>query len=87
MVFSKKCRVLLWPLPNLSLPIKHCRYKTHHNFFCYGGHKSDFDGHGKLSYNNINAYSLVYGPKCISLMDLPLASPDGHYNEGYYNNT
>lgn len=63
------------------------RYQVHHNFFVYGGHKSDFDGHGKVSYGNLNAYSYVYEVVCASISSLPLATPDGHMNEGYYNNT
>jgi len=30
-------------------------YRDHDNFEVYGGHKSDFDGHAKRSYNNIHA--------------------------------
>lgn len=43
------------------------RYLIHHNVFVYGGHKSDFDGHSKASYNNLNAYAQVYGDKCVGI--------------------
>lgn len=80
-------RVYKVTLPDAAFSFPTYRYKMHDNFFVYGGHKSDFDGHGKLSFRNINAYSLVYGAYCMSIMSLPHASADGHYNEGYYNNT
>ena len=62
-------------------------YHDHHNFFVYGGHKSDFDGHGKRSYNNIMAFANVYGSKCVAIMNLPHASPNPFFAEGFYNNT
>lgn len=34
--------------------------QNYHNFHIYGGHKSDFGGHSKLTYNTLNAYSQVY---------------------------
>jgi hypothetical protein len=49
----------------------------------YGGHKSDFNGHQKVSFNNINAYSYVYGDGCARIFGIPMPG----YNEGYYNNT
>ena len=52
------------------------------NYCVYGGHKSDFDGHGKRSYNNIHVYPFVYETVCFSLSGLPLESPGGFYNEG-----
>lgn len=58
-------------------------YNISYNFFVYGGHKSDFGGHSKLSYNNINAYSYVYGPRCMVLQQLPYVGQE----EGYWNNT
>jgi hypothetical protein len=66
------------------------RYTTHHNFFVYGGHKSDFDGHQKTSHNNIMAYSEVYGERCLLVGNMPVEgySPDGiPFSEGFYNNT
>eukprot|EP01116_Phalansterium_solitarium_P022687 TRINITY_DN7582_c0_g1_i1.p1 TRINITY_DN7582_c0_g1~~TRINITY_DN7582_c0_g1_i1.p1 ORF type:complete len:924 (-),score=219.53 TRINITY_DN7582_c0_g1_i1:171-2942(-) len=61
-------------------------YEDHHNFFIYGGHKSDFDGHSKRSYWNYHLYSQVYGDRCMGLMSLPTAA-DGLWNEGFYNCT
>ena len=31
-------------------------YNITYNFFVFGGHKSDFNGHSKLSWGNINVY-------------------------------
>ena len=61
-------------------------YLDHDNFEVYGGHKSDFDGHAKRSYNNIHAYSNVYGSKCVGIMNLPHDSPNNFFAEGYWNN-
>ena len=61
-------------------------YYDHDNFEVYGGHKSDFDGHSKRSYNNIHAYSNVYGSKCVGIMNLPHASPNNFFAEGYWQN-
>jgi len=63
-------------------------YNVHHNFFVYGGHKSDFGGHGKLHFANLNAYSGVYGPTCCQIYEgLPHPTVDHHWDEGYFNNT
>jgi len=35
-------------------------YQIHHNFEVYGGHKSDFGGHNKFTFQSINAYAKVY---------------------------
>jgi len=35
-------------------------YKNHHNFEVYGGHKSDFGGHNKYTYNSVIAFSQDY---------------------------
>jgi len=35
-------------------------YLNHHNFEVYGGHKSDFGGHNKFTYDSVIAYALVY---------------------------
>eukprot|EP01046_Picozoa_sp_COSAG06_P052473 COSAG06_NODE_8819_length_2063_cov_1.989308_3_plen_55_part_00 len=43
----------------------------------YGGHKSDFQGHNKRSYGNVNAYPGVYGPRCVMLQALPQAGRPG----------
>lgn len=61
-------------------------YRIHHNFEVYGGHKSDFDGHGKRSYSNIHAYANVYGSRCLSIMNLPHAADDDFFAEGYRDN-
>ena len=48
----------------------------------YGGHKSDFQGHNKLSYRNVNVYPGVYGPRCVDLQALPLVGPNSRDNTG-----
>lgn len=50
----------------------------------YGGHKSDFDGHSKLSYSNLHIHPSVYGIRCVAELQ---ALPRAGYAEGYYNNT
>lgn len=65
------------------------RYYEHDNFWVYGGHKSDFDGHQKISYNNVMAFANVYGPRCMGI-GMPVKGNDTFgvpYDEGYYNNT
>ena len=62
-------------------------YHDHHNFFVYGGHKSDFDGHAKQSYSNVLAFANVYGSRCVSIMNLPHAAPNAFFAEAFYNNT
>jgi len=62
-------------------------YLIHHNFEVYGGHKSDFGGHNKFTYDSINAYSKVYDDgKCCDIETQP---PNfiPYYVDGYYNNT
>jgi hypothetical protein len=59
-------------------------YKIHHNVCYYGGHKSDFDGHDKLSYENLHIHPSVYGSKCVGELQ---AMPPKGYAEGYFNNT
>lgn len=61
-------------------------YDDHHNFEVYGGKKSDFDGHAKVTHDSIHAYSNVYGSKCVGIMNLPHASPNSYFAEGYFNN-
>jgi hypothetical protein len=43
-------------------------------------------GHAKRSYNNIHAYSYVYGGMCVNIMNLPHTAPNTYFAEGYYNN-
>ena len=62
-------------------------YHDHDNFFVYGGHKSDFDGHAKQSYNNVLAFANVYGSKCVGIGNAPHAAPNSFFAEGFYNNT
>ena len=62
-------------------------YHDHDNFFIYGGHKSDFDGHGKRSYNNLMAFANVYGGRCLSISNLPHDAPNNYFAEGFWNNT
>jgi hypothetical protein len=62
-------------------------YDDHDNFFVYGGHKSDFDGHRKQSFNNILAFANVYGSKCVGIGNAPHASPNPFFAEGFFNNT
>jgi len=60
-------------------------YKLHHNLCVFGGHKSDFDGHSKVSHNNLYIYPTVWHiPAC--LRELQALPPKG-YAEGFYNNT
>ena len=58
-------------------------YDIHHNFCLYGGHKSDFDGHSKISSHNLHIYPSVYGSTCVG--ELQGSLPAG-YAEGYRNN-
>jgi len=59
-------------------------YKMHHNFCPYGGHKTDFDGHSKWSFNNLHVFPSVYGAKCIGILQqLPVQG----FPEHYTNNT
>ena len=48
--------------------------------------RSDFDGHAKRSFNNIHAYSNVYGSKCTGIMNLPHDSPNNFFAEAYSGN-
>jgi hypothetical protein len=61
-------------------------YHDHDSFYVYGGHKSDFDGKAKVSYNNVMAFANVYGSHCVEIMNLPHQSPNPFFAEGYYNN-
>ena len=64
-------------------------YNLTDNFFVFGGHKSDFQGHNKRSYGNINAYPGVYGPRCVMLQALPQTGRPGmhDWDEAYRGNT
>jgi len=59
-------------------------YYNHDNFEMYGGHKSDFGGHNKFSYNNVQAYSQVYtAGACAAIFNSYLPN----WVDGFYNNT
>jgi hypothetical protein len=60
-------------------------YDIHHNFCVLGGHKSDFDGHQKRSFNNLHVYPSVYGTSCMKIAAQNL--PPAGYAEAYFNNT
>ena len=47
---------------------------------------TDFDGHGKRSFDNIQAYAYVYGNGCVKISNLPHASPNDFFAEGYRGN-
>jgi hypothetical protein len=59
------------------------RYNITGNFQVYGGHKSDFNGHQKVSTNNVMAFAYVYGYRCAGIF----GNPTPGFNEGYANNT
>lgn len=52
-------------------------YKMHEQLSVFGGHKTDFGGHDKQSYNSIFVYAQVYATVCWM----------GGIGEGFYNNT
>eukprot|EP00729_Bicosta_minor_P007089 gene7088-18000_t len=56
-------------------------YRIHDNVCAYGGHKSDFDGHHKYTYNSLD----IFPKKDACLSTMPMFSPDGV--DAYYNNT
>jgi hypothetical protein len=59
-------------------------YRHHDNFLVYGGHKSNYGGHNKFSYNNINVNAKVYQDgSCLRVNAQNL----GNYTDGYYNCT
>ena len=48
---------------------------------------TDFDGHGKRSFDNIHAYAYVYGQGCALIFgSLPHAASNDFYAEGYRGN-
>ena len=59
-------------------------YRIHANVCFYGGHKSDFDGHSKISSANLHIHPSVYGVKCVGELQ---ALPKAGYAEGYRDNT
>jgi hypothetical protein len=62
-------------------------YSIHHNFFVYGGHKSNW-GHAKRSEANLMAFALVYTSTCMRQFPfLPPASPGGRFAEAFIGNT
>ena len=62
-----------------------CWYKIHDNACLYGGHKSDFDGHSKWSYDNLHLYASVYGDRCVEIGAQVLPLPG--FPDIYANNT
>ena len=51
----------------------------------FGGHKSDFDGHSKWSYDNLHLYASVYGDRCVEIGAQVLPLPG--FADVYANNT
>ena len=60
-------------------------YLIHDNSCVYGGHKSDFDGHSKWSYDNLHLYASVYGDRCVEIGAQVLPLPG--FPDIYANNT
>ncbi|XP_065181055.1 uncharacterized protein LOC135811743 [Sycon ciliatum] len=58
----------------------------HHsdNYLVYGGHKSNYGGHNKVSTNNYNLYPVVYSYSCFSIFQNTL---NATYAEAYMNCT
>jgi len=69
-------------------------YDIHHNLCMYGGHKANFDGHSKHSFNNIHVHPQIYGTKCIdeegqgqtTHTSGPHGLPPAGYGEAYTDN-
>lgn len=57
-------------------------YNNHHNFEIYGGHKSDFGGHNKNTYDSVIAFAQDYANGLCA--DFNLAVPT--FVDGYWNN-
>ena len=55
------------------------------NFCVYGGHKSAFDGHAKLTVGNLLLYPQIYGPGCVNVMAQHLPPPG--FGDAFVNNT
>jgi len=60
-------------------------YKIHDNACLFGGHKSDFDGHSKWSYDNLHLYANIYGDRCVEIGAQVLPLPG--FPDVYANNT
>ena len=60
-------------------------YKIHDNACLFGGHKSDFDGHSKWSFDNLHLYANVYGDRCVEIGAQVLPLPG--FPDIYANNT
>jgi len=58
-------------------------YDIHDSVAYGGGHKSNFGGHDKRTYNELGIYARVYGPTCFRISD---TSGPAH-PESYFNNT
>lgn len=58
-------------------------YNIHDSVAYGGGHKSDFGGYDKKTYNELQIYARVYAPQCFSVSTT--GGPE--HPEGYYNNT
>ena len=56
-------------------------YRIHDNVCAYGGHKSDFDGHHKYTYNSLD----IFPKKDACVRTMPMFSADGV--DAYYNNS
>eukprot|EP01114_Cavostelium_apophysatum_P013942 TRINITY_DN3485_c0_g1_i1.p1 TRINITY_DN3485_c0_g1~~TRINITY_DN3485_c0_g1_i1.p1 ORF type:complete len:916 (-),score=185.26 TRINITY_DN3485_c0_g1_i1:40-2787(-) len=56
-------------------------YRNHHNFEVYGGHKSDFGGHNKFTFDTVIAYAQDYAQGlCGDFWDAVPGYVDGFYN-------
>jgi hypothetical protein len=53
------------------------------NLGCFAKAKSNFEGHNKLSTNNMHAYASAYGEHCL----MGLLQPAARYADAYSNNT
>ena len=60
-------------------------YQIHDNACLFGGHKSDFDGHSKWSFDNLHLYANVYGDRCVEIGAQVLPLPG--FPDIYANNT
>jgi len=58
-------------------------YKIYNNFEIYGGHKSDFGGHNKFTFDSVVAFAQDYQSGLCG--DFGNAIPG--FVDGYYNNT
>lgn len=58
-------------------------YRVHDNFEVYGGHKSDFGGHNKFTYNSIVAFAKDYEEGLCGGFDAGVPG----FVDGYWNNS